>query len=445
MPSCKKTSLYLLLTLAAAAPLTAQTYDREVSALVDKLGPQAIAFRQEIHRNPELGNREVKTAELVAGHLRSLGLEPKTGIAKTGVVAILRGQKPRPLIAIRADMDALPVTEATDLAFKSVVRTSYGGRDVGVSHACGHDVHVAAALGAASVLTAMKDRLPGTVMFVFQPAEEGPPAGEDGGASLMLDEGLFKDQKPDAIIAFHTNGDPPDEVGDDEKVGRIAYTPGAAYAAATKWTAVVRGRSTHGASPHTGVDPIVTASQVVLALQTIRSRVLPPLSQNVVTVGMFHGGERNNIIPEAVTLEGTIRSFDDEIHRTIQERMRDIFDGITKAAHATYELHFDKGDPVTKNDAALTARFVPTLERLFGKANVRSVPPETGAEDFSFFANVVPGFYFKVGVVPEGKTSGGHHTPTFYADDTSVPIAMRALSTIALDFLAPAKTPARAR
>jgi len=441
MPQFEKTPAFALLTLLAAPPLLAQTFDRDVQALVDKLGPKAIAFRQEIHKNPELGNREVKTAELVAAHLRSLGLEPRTGIAKTGVVAVLAGKKPRPLIAIRADMDALPVIEATDLPFKSVARTTYGGRDVGVSHACGHDVHVAAALGAASVLASMKDRLPGSVMFVFQPAEEGPPPGEDGGADVMLAEGVFKDQKPDAIIAFHTNGDPPDEAGDDELVGRLAYTPGAAYAAATKWTAVVRGRSTHGASPHTGVDPIVTASQVVLALQTIRSRVLPPLSPNVVTVGTFHGGDRNNIIPEAVTMEGTIRSFDDDIHRTIQERMREIFDGITKAAHATFELQFDKTDPVTKNDAALTDRLVPTLVRLFGKDKVRAVPPETGAEDFSFFANVVPGFYFKVGVVPEGKASGGHHTPTFYADDRSVPIAMRALSTLALDYLAPA--PAR--
>jgi amidohydrolase len=357
-------------------------------------------------------------------------------VAKTGVVARLAGRKPRPLIAIRADMDALPVTEATDLPFKSTVKTTYGGRDVGVSHACGHDVHVAAALGAASLLAALKDRLPGSVLFVFQPAEEGPPPGEAGGAALMLEEGVFQDEKPDAIIAFHANGDPPDEAGDDELLGRLAYTPGAAYAAATKWTAVVRGRSTHGASPHTGVDPIVTASQVVLALQTIRSRVLPPFSPNVVTVGTFHGGDRNNIIPESVTLEGTIRSFDDEVHRTIQERMRDVFDGITRSAHASFELKFHETYPVTRNDAALTERLVPTLVRLFGKDKVRSVPPETGAEDFSFFANVVPGFYFKVGVVPAGKASGGHHTSTFYADDQAVPIAMRALATLALDYLA---------
>jgi amidohydrolase len=427
------------LILAVTPAAFGQSFDKDVAALVDKFSPQAIELRQQIHKNPELSNREVKTAELVATHLRGLGFQVKTGIAKTGVVGVLKGKGAGPVIAVRADMDALPVTEATDLPFKSKARATYAGREVGVSHACGHDLHVAAALGTASVLSSLRDRINGTVMFIFQPAEEGPPAGEKGGAGLMVEEGVFKELKPDAIIALHTNGDPPDEEGDDEKLGRIAYSEGPAFAAATKWMAVVRGRSAHGASPHLGVDPIVTASQIVLALQTIRSRILSPLSANVVTVAIMRGGDRNNIIPAEVELEGTIRTFDNEILNTIEQRMREIFEGITKAAHATFELSFDRAAPLTSNDRALTDRMVPTLLRILGKDQVRVVPPETGAEDFSYFSNVVPGFYFKLGVVPDGKSSGGHHTPTFYADDRAVPIGIRTLSTLALDYLASGK------
>jgi amidohydrolase len=414
----------------------AQSFDKEVSALVDKVSAKAIEIRHDIHQNPELSNRETRTAELVAKELRALGLKVTTGIAKTGVVGVLQGKGSGPVIAVRADMDALPVTEAGDLPFKSTARATYVGREVGVSHACGHDIHVAAALGAASVLSSLRDRINGTVMFIFQPAEEGPPPGEKGGAGLMVEEGVFKALKPDAIIALHTNGDPPDEAGDDERLGRIAYTPGPAFAASTKWTAVVRGRAAHGASPHLSVDPVVTASQIVLALQTLRSRILPPLSSNVVTVGIIRGGDRNNIIPAEVYLEGTIRTFDTGIQDTLEQRMRDIFDGTTKAAHATFELSFDRSHPMTTNDRALTDRLVPTLQRVVGKAEVVVAPPETGAEDFSFFSNIVPGFYFKLGVVPEGKASGGHHTPTFYADDKAVPVGIRALSTLVLDYLA---------
>lgn len=434
-----------LLAIAAAsllhAPeLQAQAFDKDVSALVEKVAPQAIKIRQQIHQHPELSNREVKTAELVAAHLRGLGLQVKTGIARTGVVGVLQGKLPGPVIAVRADMDALPVTEATEFPFKSTVRTTHAGREVGVSHACGHDVHVASALGAATVLASLRDRVPGTVMFIFQPAEEGPPAGEKGGAGLMVEEGIFNELKPSAIIALHTNGDPPDEARDDERLGRVTYTPGTTYAAATKWTAVVRGRSNHGASPHLSVDPIVTASQIVLALQTLRSRVLPPLSANVVTVGIIRGGDRNNIIPAEVELEGTIRTFDEQTQDTIETRMRDIFDGITKSAHASFELTFDRSHPMTVNDAALTDRLVPSLVRILGRDEVLVAPPETGAEDFSYFSRLVPGFYYKLGVVPPGKASGGHHTPTFYADDGAVPIGVRTLTTLVLDYLSGGKS-----
>ena len=437
------------LTVAAAAVLlacfagaaAAQSADAEIESLVAKVQAESIRQRQHLHRFPELGNREKKTAALVAEHLKKLGIETETGIAHTGVVGILKGQRERPVLAIRADMDGLPVTEETDTPFKSTARGEYYGRDVGVMHACGHDIHVAALLGTASVLAAMKDKLPGTIMFIFQPAEEGVPTGEKGGAGMMVEEGIFEKLKPDAVIALHANGDPPDEEGDDEVLGRVAYRPGPTAAAATRWTATVTGRSAHGAAPHLGVDPIVTAAEIVMSLQTIRSRVLSPLEDMVITVGIFRAGERHNIIPESVELGGTIRTFDNEVLETIEGRMRDIFAGITSAAHASFELKFNRSHPMMVNDPALTAQLVPTLERLAGKENVRIVPATTGAEDFSYFSNLVPGFYFALGAVPPGKTSGGHHTPTFYADDGTVPIGIRMLSTLAVDYLnaAPAR------
>ncbi len=430
-----------LLLLAATAVLAhrtaaAQAADSAVARLVERLAPEAIRQREQIHQNPELSNREVQTAALVATHLRGLGIDVRTGVAHTGVVGILKGGRPGPVVAVRADMDALPVTETTDLPFRSAARGNYLGRDVGVSHACGHDVHVAAALGTASVLAGLRDRMAGTVMFIFQPAEEGVPPGERGGARLMVEEGVFATLRPSAILAFHTNGSPPDEEGDDERLGKVTYTPGPAFAASTRWQATVRGRAAHGAAPHLSIDPVVTAAQIVVALQTIRSRVLSPMTPSVVTTAIIRGGDRHNIIPADVELGGTIRSFDTTVQDTIEQRMRDIFAGITSAAHATYTLEFDRSHPVTVNDPALTDQLVPSLARLVGRDNIRRVPPETGAEDFSYFANVVPGFYFQLGVVPAGKVSGGHHTPTFYAASDAVPIGMRLMSTLVLDYLA---------
>jgi amidohydrolase len=413
--------------------------DAEIAALAAKHAGASIAQRQDMHRGPELSNRETRTGALVAAHLKSLGIEVQSGIAHTGVVGILRGAKPGPVIALRADMDGLPVTEETDYPFKSTVRSTYLDKDVGVMHACGHDVHTAALLGTATMLAEIRDRLPGTVMFIFQPAEEGVPAGERGGARMMVEDGIFAKLKPDAVIAFHTNGAPPDDAGDHELLGTVAWSAGPAFAAATRWEATVKGRQAHGSTPHLGVDPIVTASGIVMALQTIRSRVLSPLSDNVVTVGIFRSGERHNIIPESAMLAGTIRTFDHATLATIETRMREIFDGHTRAAHATYELAFETGHPMTVNDAELTAQLVPTLERLLGKDQVRQAPPITGAEDFSYFSQLVPGFYFRLGVVPEGKVSGGHHTPTFYAADESVPIAMRLMASLVVDFLGAGK------
>lgn len=418
----------------ATAPLAAQT-DADVARSVDRLAQTFIAIRQDIHRHPELGNRETRTAELVARHLRSLGMEVRTGVARTGVIGILRGGKPGPVVAIRADMDGLPVTEQGDLPFRSLDSVTYLGRSTGVSHACGHDTHVAAQLGVASVLAGMKAQLTGTVVFLFQPAEEGPPPGEAGGASLMLAEGALRDPRPDLILAFHANGSPPDAEGDDERLGRVSYTPGPAFAASTRWSARITGRQAHGSTPHLGIDAAVTASQVVLALQTIRSRTLSPFSDNVVTVGVMRGGDRHNIIPGEMLLEGTIRTFNDGDLDTIERRMREIFDGITRAAGAGFTIEFDRSHPMTVNDSGLARRFAPVLGRVAGDGNVRVAPPLTGAEDFSYFAREVPGFYIRIGAVPEGRQSGGHHTPTFYADDQTVPHAMRIMTALVLEGL----------
>lgn len=423
-------------TLVAAGFLIAgslHAQSRDLAAAVDRLAPRMIEIREDIHRHPELGNHETRTAELVATELRRLGLEVRTGVAVTGVIGILRGGHPGPVVAVRADMDGLPVTELTDVPYRSVEKTTYLGREVGVSHSCGHDIHVAAELGLANLLAGMKDRIHGTVVFIFQPAEEGLPAGERGGAKMMVEEGALTNPRPDMILAFHTNGTTPDEEGDDELLGKVAYTPGPILAAATVWRARVIGKQAHGAYPHLGVDAAVTASQIVLALQTIRSRNLPPLSDNVITVGVMRGGDRNNVVPGEMQLEGTIRTFDLETQETIERRMREIFAGITASAGATFSLEFDRTHPVTVNDTTLSNRFRPVLERVVGKENVRIAPPETGAEDFSYFSQQVPGFYLQIGAVPAGKTSGGHHTPTFYADDQTVPMAMRVMAALVLD------------
>jgi amidohydrolase len=398
-----------------------------------------IEYRHAIHRHPELGNREVKTAELVARHLRELGLEVRTGMAHTGVVGLLRGKLPGPVVAVRADMDGLPVTEATNFPFRSTDKTVWLGRETGVAHACGHDLHVAIQLGVASVLSGMRDSLAGTIMFIFQPAEEGLPPGERGGAKMMVEEGIFSKVRPDAVIGLHVNGSAPDDIGDYERLGVAAYTPGPTMASSTRFRAIVQGRQSHGAAPHTSVDPVVVASEIVLALQTIRSRNLPPLTPSVVTVGIIRGGNRSNIIPGEVELEGTIRSFETSVQDTIETRMREIFEGITRAYRARFTLEFDRTHPVTVNDTVLTARLVPTLERVLGTANVQRRQPITGAEDFSFFAREVPGFFFFLGAVPKGQKSGGHHTPTFYADDRAIPIGIRAMTGLILDFLSPSR------
>lgn len=412
---------------AVAAPAAAQGTDRAVAAAVDRLVPRIVEIRHDLHQNPELSNRETRTAGVVAEHLRALGLEVRTGVAHTGVVGVLRGGRPGPVIAIRADMDALPVTENTPYPWKSTVRTEYLGNQVGVSHACGHDVHTAVQMGVASVLAGMRQDVAGTVLFIFQPAEEGAPAGEQGGAKLMLDEGVFNDIRPEAVIGLHTFAHMP--------VGQVGYTPGPAMAAADRFIIRIHGKQAHGAAPHLAIDPIVMASQAVLSLQTIRSRNLSPFEPSVLTVGLIRGGERNNIIPEQVEMHGTVRTFDPRVQAEIERRMREILDGVTRAGGGTYELEYSRQTPVTVNNPELSARLRPTMERIMGAQNVMTVPPTTGAEDFGFFANTVPGFFYRLGTVAPGTTSGDHHTPTFMADDASIPIGMRVMTGLVLDYL----------
>ncbi len=386
-----------------------------------------VELRHQIHQYPELGNREFKTAELVAEHLRSLGIEVETGVAYTGVVGILKGNKPGPVVAIRADMDALPVTEETDLSFKSTVKTTYLDKEVGVMHACGHDIHTSVQLGVASVLASMKRSLPGTVKFIFQPAEEGPPPGEEGGADLMLKEGVFDNLKPSAIFGLHTHP--------GLAVGELGLTIGPAMAAVDHFVITIKGKQSHGAYPHKSVDPIIMATEVVGAFQTIRSRSLSPLEPSVVTVGIIRGGERFNIIPEEVHLEGTVRTYNPEVQDMVEQRMNKILEGITLAYGGSFELNYDRGTPAMINDPELSKQMIPTMERVVGKDNLKMMDPVMGGEDFAFFANEVPGMYYRLGVVKPGTKSGWVHTPTFRADDSCLEVGIRAMSNLIVDYL----------
>jgi amidohydrolase len=422
------------LTVLMAGPAGAQHLD--IDRHVDRLVPQITEIRHQIHEHPELGNREVETAALVADHLRGLGFDDvRTGVAHTGVVAVLQGGRPGPVVAVRADMDALPVTEDTDLAFRSTRRTTYLGQDVGVMHACGHDVHTAVQLGVASILKALQPDLPGTVVFLFQPAEEGPPPGEAGGAALMLDEGVFTELQPEAVFGLHASA--------QLDVGKAAYTPGGALAAVDHFRVTIHGRQSHGAAPHLGIDPVVMAAQAVTALQTIRSRNLSPLAPSVVTVGMIRGGTRFNIIPGAVSLEGTVRTYDAEVQDTVERRMREILDGVTRAGGGTFELDYERITPVTVNDPALTERSVPSLVDALGAGQVAVADPWMAGEDFSFFANEVPGFFYMLGTLAPGTTSGDHHSPTFRADDGAVSFGMRSMAYTLWDYLAAARDRSR--
>jgi amidohydrolase len=416
--------------IAAAAMgvlMSTMTVDQHVDELAKQVEPSVIACRRDIHQHPELGNREVRTSKLIADKLKSLGIEVRTPVAHTGVVGTLHGGKPGRTVALRADIDALPVVEQVDVPFKSTVRTTYNGQDVGVMHACGHDAHVAILLGVAEVLSNVRSEIPGTVVFLFQPAEEGAPEGEEGGAALMVKEGAL--QGVNAVFGLHVTSRYP--------VGEIAWKPGGMMAAVDSFKIKVHGKQTHGAYPWLGVDPIVVASQIVLALQLIPSRQLDAtLAPSVVTVGAIHGGVRNNIIPDDVEMLGTIRSLDKAMRDDIHARIKRTAEDIAAAAGAKAEVAITPGYPITYNDPALTEQIAPTLQRLAETSEV--VNATLGAEDFSFYQQKVPGLFFWLGTRPKNQTAAeapSNHSPLFYVDESGLELGVRALAHVALDYL----------
>ncbi|KRG72093.1 M20 family metallopeptidase [Pseudoxanthomonas dokdonensis] len=426
-------AVLLLLASGSALAQTAASERPAVSQAAQQLDARIVDWRRDLHAHPELSNREQRTAAKVAEHLRTLGLRPRTDIAHHGVVAIIKGGKPGPRIALRADMDALPVTEATGLAFASRVTTDYNGRQVGVMHACGHDAHTSILMGVAEALVGMREQLPGEVMLIFQPAEEGAPAGEEGGASLMLAEGLFKDFKPEAVFGLHVFSSIP--------VGQIGVRQGPLMAASDKFNIKVIGRQTHGSRPWGGIDPIVAAADLVGSAQTIVSRRSDLAKQPaVLTFGMFNGGVRYNIIPDDVELEGTIRTFDADMRKKIFADLENVSEHIAAAHGARVETHIPStdGNPATINDPALTARMLPSLQAVVGADNVIEPPLQMGAEDFSLYAQQVPGMFFFVGATSAGidpATAPSNHSPQFLLDEQALDVGFRALLQVALDYL----------
>ncbi|HVF35347.1 MAG TPA: amidohydrolase [Candidatus Saccharimonadia bacterium] len=418
------------LALLHAAALQAAEPAR-LEALADSLDAKVIAWRRDVHEHPELGNRETRTAKLVADHLRSLGLKPETGIAHTGVVALLEGGRPGKRVALRADMDALPVTERNSLPFASKATAEFRGEKVGVMHACGHDTHVAMLMGVAEALVAMKDELAGSVLFVFQPAEEGPPEGEEGGAELMIKEGVLEKYKPDAVLGMH--------VFSTLAAGTLGVRSGPIMAESDMFTIVVTGRQTHGARPWGGVDPIVAAAHVVTALQTVVSRETDITgTPAVVSVGSIKGGIRYNIIPDSVEMVGTIRTFEIAQRDQIYADIRRIAEHTAQAHGATATITITQRTPVTSNDPALTAQLRPSLEAVAGKDKVIDSALVTGAEDFGEFSKLVPGMYFYVGATAPGidpATAPSNHSPEFMVDEASLGIGMRAMLRATVDYL----------
>jgi amidohydrolase len=414
-----------------ACPVFGADLRVDLDRLADRLEPKVIEWRHDIHRNPELGNREFRTAEKVAVHLKTLGLEVKTGVAHTGVVALLKGGKPGPTIALRADMDALPVTEEVDLPFASKVKTLWAGKETGVMHACGHDTHVAILMGVAQALAATKDNLPGTVKFIFQPAEESPPPGEEGGAALMVKQGVMENPKPEAVFGLH--------ITSILETGTIGYRPGPVMAAADILRITVQGRQTHGSAPWSGVDPIVIASQIVLGLQTIVSRQINVTHEPaVVTIGGIDGGNRFNIIPDKVEMVGTVRTFDEKMRDDIHRRIKLTAENIAAAGGATAVVSIEKPYAVTINDPALTEKMLPTLKRVAGEKNVMLRPKTTGAEDFSFFAQQAPGLFIFLGGSPKGTDLtkvAYNHSPRFFVEDSAMKLGMRTLLNLTVDYL----------
>jgi amidohydrolase len=427
----KKLLLPLFVSLTVLPAVAQRTLQEKIDAGADKIEPKTIAWRRDFHQNPELGNRELRTARIIADHLRSLGIEVKEGVGKTGVVGILRGGKPGPCVALRADMDALPIVERTNVPFASKVKSAYNGQEVGVMHACGHDSHVAMLMSAAEILAGIKNDLKGTVKFVFQPAEEGPPEGEEGGAPLMVKEGALENPKVDVMFGLHINS--------KTEVGQIKYRSGGIMAASDWFTIKVKGKGTHGSTPWTGIDPVAVAAQIINGLQQIVSRQTE-LTKNaaVISVCVLKGGVRANIIPEEVELTGTIRTLDKEMQKDIWQRIRRTAVNIAEASGATAEVVIDSKTLVTYNDPALVKKMLPTFQKVAGESNVIETEAVTGAEDFSFFAEKVPSIFFFLGGMAKGKNpvdAYPHHTADFYIDESGFKLGVRTFCNLVVDYL----------
>ena len=408
-----------------------QELDKKINQLISDYENDVIELRHWFHENAELSNREFKTAKRIEQELIKIGLSPQTGIAKTGVVAVLNGGKPGPVVALRADIDGLPVKERADLPWASKMTGIYNGEKVPVMHACGHDTHTAILLGVAKVLFQVKDQIPGTVKFIFQPAEEGAPAGEEGGAELMVKEGVLENPKVDAIFGLH--------IWSQISAGQVHVRPEGIMAAVDEFRIDIEGVQTHGSTPWTGIDPIVTASQMINSLQTIVSRNLPlTKAAAVVTIGSIHGGVRSNIIPENLYMLGTIRTLDPNMRKVVLKRLEEIVYNISKVNNAKSKITYLVSYPITYNDTDLYNEMLPTLERVNGENNVNFMDAITGAEDFSFFQEKVPGMYFFIGGAKKGtdpKLAAPHHTPDFYVDDSAMITGLKSMSFLALDYL----------
>ena len=408
-----------------------QTNDEKINKLSNDIESKVLEWRRYLHENPELSNREFNTAKYIAKHLRSLGIEVQEGVAKTGVVGLLKGDIPGRVVALRADMDALPVTERNDLPFKSVVSSEYNGKKTGVMHACGHDTHVAILMGAAAVLSKMKSEIKGTVKFIFQPAEEGAPKGEEGGAELMVKENVLKNPDVEAIFGLHINS--------ATDVGTIKYKSGGIMAAAQNFEINIKGKQAHGSRPWSGVDPILTAASIIQGLQTIISREAELTKEGaVITVGMINAGIRSNIIPERAKLIGTIRTLDYDMQKFINDRMKEMVPAIGKVHRAEATIEISKGLPITYNHIELTAKMLPTLQRIAGAENVVKISAITGAEDFSFYQQKIPGLYFFLGgksLDVKTEDAAGHHTPDFVIDESGFVLGVKSMTALTLDYL----------
>jgi len=424
------TGIFLLVTLPSLAQVNAKLQTK-IEQMATAIEPRMIEWRRDIHQHPELGNREFKTAAKIAEHLKSLGIEVQTGVAHTGVVGILKGGKPGPVIALRADMDGLPVTERNSLPFASKEKTVFNGQETGVMHACGHDTHVAVLMATAEILSKNKSELKGTVKFIFQPSEEGPPAGEEGGAYLMVKEGVLENPNVDVIFGMHINAITP--------LGRITYRPAGTMAASDWFSIKVTGRQSHGAYPWMSVDPIVVSAQIITGLQTIVSRQTELTKEAaVITIGRFQAGIRENIIPEEAFMAGTIRTLDESMQDKIHEKIRLTATKIAESSGATAEVVIDKKTPVTYNDPALTEKMVASLQKAAGEKNVIRINAVTGAEDFAFYQKKVPGFFFFVGAMPPDQDPNkvpAHHTPDFMIDERGMLTGLKAMLNVTLDYM----------